>query len=302
MIDVSALLEREGGLLLARNHRPLKSSLSRWVQKGVLARPMRGVYAHPTLRFEDRVAAVDARIPGGVVSGEAAIALTLHPEKRPEVIEVCTPTHRMPQRGYRFIERKVPAEYVSNGVMHPVMCAVDKAKDDAGWIDELVRDYRVGPQRFAEALLATPCRAGNVARKKRVRRTRTRPYSELERLCHDEFDRHRIRGWVANKTVYCNGRRYELDIAFEKERLAIELDGYKYHSDPGAFEADRIRQNDLVSAGWTVIRLTWSMMCDTEYAINTVKSELQRLRRGQPKAAKLESASLRQLLRRLRFS
>jgi very-short-patch-repair endonuclease len=302
MIVVSALIEREGGLLLARNHRPLKSSLSRWVQKGILARPMRGVYAHPDLRFEDRIAAVGARIPGGVVSGEAAIALTMHPDKRPGIIEVCTPTHRMPQRGYRFVERRVPADFVLDGVMHPVMCALDRAKDDAEWIDELVRDHQVSPRRFAEALDATPCRAGNVARKRRIRRTMTRPYSALERRCHDELDRHRIKGWVANKTVYSNGRRYELDIAFEDEHFAIELDGYQYHSDLGAFEADRIRQNDLVLAGWTVIRFTWSMMDDSEYVVNTIRAELRRLRRDRHKVVASTATPIRQFLRRLRLS
>jgi very-short-patch-repair endonuclease len=36
----------------------------------------------------------------------------------------------------------------------------------------------------------------------------------------------------------------------------IELDGYRYHSDPEAFARDRSRQNRLLMAGYRVLRYT----------------------------------------------
>ncbi len=55
------------------------------------------------------------------------------------------------------------------------------------------------------------------------------------------------------------GRRLlgRVDFAFPELRLAIEVDGYAHHSSPEAFQRDRARQNDLVGAGWTVLRFTW---------------------------------------------
>ena len=56
-----------------------------------------------------------------------------------------------------------------------------------------------------------------------------------------------------------SGRRLlgRVDFAFPDRRLAIEVDGYEHHASLDAFQRDRARQNDLVAAGWTVLRFTW---------------------------------------------
>ena len=48
-----------------------------------------------------------------------------------------------------------------------------------------------------------------------------------------------------------------VDAAYPELRLAIEVDGYEFHSSPEAFQHDRTRQNHLVNLGWTVLRFTW---------------------------------------------
>ena len=53
---------------------------------------------------------------------------------------------------------------------------------------------------------------------------------------------------------------YYIDIAFPASRLAIEIDGREFHVDSVAFEKDRWRQNDLVNAGWRVLRFTARMV------------------------------------------
>ncbi len=55
------------------------------------------------------------------------------------------------------------------------------------------------------------------------------------------------------------GRRLlgRVDFALPDLRLAIEVDGYERHASLQAFQHDRARQNDLVAAGWTVLRFTW---------------------------------------------
>lgn len=45
-------------------------------------------------------------------------------------------------------------------------------------------------------------------------------------------------------------------------KLAIEVDGWEFHSGRSAFERDRWRQNDLVLAGWRVLRFTAAMIRD----------------------------------------
>lgn len=47
-----------------------------------------------------------------------------------------------------------------------------------------------------------------------------------------------------------------VDFAYRDRRLVIELDGFRYHSDPGSFVKDRVRQNRVVSAGYRMLRYT----------------------------------------------
>jgi hypothetical protein len=50
-----------------------------------------------------------------------------------------------------------------------------------------------------------------------------------------------------------------IDLAYPGLRLAIELDGWAEHGLRAAFDADRMRGNELVLAGWRLLRFTWSM-------------------------------------------
>ena len=53
---------------------------------------------------------------------------------------------------------------------------------------------------------------------------------------------------------------YELDAYWPDERFAVELDTYDYHGTPAAFEADRVRQEDLKLAGIEMVRITGTRM------------------------------------------
>ena len=61
---------------------------------------------------------------------------------------------------------------------------------------------------------------------------------------------------VLQHRVTVEGRTYFVDLAYPEQRLAIEVDGYAFHSDRTTFDRDRRRQNDLVNAGWIVLRFT----------------------------------------------
>jgi very-short-patch-repair endonuclease len=50
---------------------------------------------------------------------------------------------------------------------------------------------------------------------------------------------------------------FRIDFAFPHVLLAIEVDGYLAHASRAAFQADRERQNQLVAAGWAILRFTW---------------------------------------------
>ena len=49
-----------------------------------------------------------------------------------------------------------------------------------------------------------------------------------------------------------------VDFAYPDARVAIEADGYRYHSGRAAWQRDLRRRNTLTSRGWRVIHVTWS--------------------------------------------
>lgn len=59
---------------------------------------------------------------------------------------------------------------------------------------------------------------------------------------------------LPSMNIYVEG--HELDAYWPDERFAVELDTYDYHGTPSAFEADRIRQENLKLAGIEMVRIT----------------------------------------------
>ena len=281
MINIDELLARHGGLILARHNRGLKSSLSRWVRQGRLIRVMRGVYAHPKAGAEARIPAVLAAMPGAVIADESALARTFGSARPLGAIQVCTPTHRVPQRGFRFTQRTIPREHAPRGIMNPALAAVDVADRDPAWLDDLARRGKATPADYMRILDEFPSRVGNPTRRRNVARTSTNPWSMAERRTHDVFDDHKIRGWVANAPVHVGGRTYYIDMLFEGVKLAVEIDGREYHIGPQEFENDRERENALVADGWTVLHITWRMLERPDEVAALVKTVLARLRRSQ---------------------
>jgi len=53
---------------------------------------------------------------------------------------------------------------------------------------------------------------------------------------------------------------HEVDAVFVVERVIVELDGFEYHGDRGAFERDRDRDADTLAAGFVTVRITWERL------------------------------------------
>lgn len=51
--------------------------------------------------------------------------------------------------------------------------------------------------------------------------------------------------------------QYRLDFAYPLPKLAIEVDGYVWHSSPQHMQADNDRRNHLKTLGWHVLVYTW---------------------------------------------
>jgi very-short-patch-repair endonuclease len=75
-----------------------------------------------------------------------------------------------------------------------------------------------------------------------------------------QYDVHRPDGrWIAR-----------VDLALPELRIAIEYDGREVHDRPDVFVRDRRRQNDLVAAGWTVLRFSAADLRSPDLIVNAV--------------------------------
>lgn len=61
---------------------------------------------------------------------------------------------------------------------------------------------------------------------------------------------------VRQLSVRVGANTYRLDLAFEEERVAVELDGRAFHAERGQWERDIARDLALATAGWQTVRLS----------------------------------------------
>lgn len=70
-----------------------------------------------------------------------------------------------------------------------------------------------------------------------------------------------------------------LDAAYPDVLLAVEADGFRFHSSPEALQRDHRRQNQLVALGWTVLRFTsHDVRRRRPHLLHTVEDTYRRLR------------------------
>lgn len=118
---------------------------------------------------------------------------------------------------------------------------------------------------------------GSTTIRQLLARTGDGAQSELERLAVSLLRRAGITGFHPNLTVRLrDGTSAEIDIAFPDRRIAIELDGYAFHSGAEAFRKDVRRGNRLLADGWTVRRFTWDDLLDDPEGFVAVVVELLR--------------------------
>lgn len=76
-------------------------------------------------------------------------------------------------------------------------------------------------------------------------------------------------------------RRYTVDLLWAAGRLVVEVDGYRWHSDPAAFRHDRQRDYELIVSGYVVLRLPHDeVVADLESAVEKIRDVVAFRRRN----------------------
>jgi very-short-patch-repair endonuclease len=112
---------------------------------------------------------------------------------------------------------------------------------------------RVGLPALWRAHLRNKGRYGSPAARRLMQAASDGARSEAERLLVKLLRQARVTGWRTNYPV----GGYQVDVAFPTQRVAIEVDGWAFHSDQDDFQHDRERQNRIALLGWQVMRFTW---------------------------------------------
>lgn len=70
-----------------------------------------------------------------------------------------------------------------------------------------------------------------------------------------------------NVKLDVDGNRFEIDLLWQKQRLAVETDGEGTHGTRVAFQRDRKRDQILTAAGYRTARVTWRQVVDEPTAV-----------------------------------
>lgn len=178
-------------------------------------------------------------------------ACTRNPRPRPgyRVRRVVRPPEETTRRGLRIV---TPAEAVAAGYGR-----ID-ARDRAEVVFRAVRERLVTPRQLRSVLDASPRVPARTSLERRVAAAERGAHSALEEVARrsvfagDEFAE-----FERQHEVVIEGNRFVLDMFSRHARLAVELDGARYHATVDAWQHDINRDAWLAMVGISTVRLSY---------------------------------------------
>jgi very-short-patch-repair endonuclease len=251
-------------LAQARNAGLSHEAVRRRLRSGRWRRCARGVYF-----VDDRPFTDSARVRAAVWGyGEQAVATGLtaawwHALTRfpPDIVEVTVPrnSHGRSRDGCRVRRRDLhPSDIVVHRRIRAttlpltVLEAAVQRGGGAKLMDSALQ-HHVALTDLWRSHLRNKGRYGSPRARRLLQAASDGARSEAERLLVQLLREAHVTGWRTNHPV----GPYKVDVAFPKSKIAIEVDGWAFHSDQEAFQRDRKRQNHIALLGWQVLRFTW---------------------------------------------
>jgi len=286
---IAEVAGRQHGVISRAQMRDLglsDSAVSARVDSGYLRPLFRGTFAvgHNAINRRARMlAAALACGTGTVASHGSACELIGLWDVRPTLVDVIPPNWsgraiegirwhrvRLPEGGEVEVREGVPCT-------SPSRTLVDMA-GRCGWtflrrlveqaailglldVDEIDRILALGRRRGAPRLrtILSPWR-GTAERRPKLR-------SRLEARLLPRLISEGLPSPCCNVKLQVDGQWLEVDMLWEKQRLAIETDGEETHATPAAFQRDRWRDQLLVASGYRTARVTWIQVRDEPTAV-----------------------------------
>ncbi|GAA0923306.1 DUF559 domain-containing protein [Pseudonocardia zijingensis] len=287
--DLLALITRQDGLITtaqAVRHGLDESLLRRRARAQGWERVAPRVYLAAGHRLTARARIRAAALWGGelsTISGPAAAWWHGMPASAPDEIAVTVP-RRLGLRGFpgvrvRRRDLAAPDRVVLDGVWCTAvpLTALETAAalpDGSAFLDRVLQKH-IRFEQLYEAYCRNMGAYGAIRIGALLTAAADRADSAAERRLTAILRRAGFPGW--RRGVPFQG--WEIDIAFPEAMVAIEVDGWAYHSDVERFRTDRRKGNALVRAGWRLLRFTWHDLTDRpDYVAAEVRAALDAAR------------------------
>jgi very-short-patch-repair endonuclease len=247
-----------------------QDAIDRRIRSGRWLRCARSVYFVADRQFTDTArirAAVLTYGPHACASGIAAAWWHGLTKFAPSEVEVTVPRNsRLQQRpGTRLRRRDLdPRDIVERDGLRVTalsLTVIEAAVRRGGGpklMDGALQRHVELPQLW-RAHLRNKGRHGSPAARRLLRAAQDGARSDAERILVKLLRNTGFTGWTTNYPV----GGYKVDVTFVNEKVAIEVDGWAFHTDSEVFQVDRKRQNAIALLGWKVLRFTWLDL--TEY-------------------------------------
>jgi hypothetical protein len=240
------------------------------VKHGRLHRIHRGVYAvgrPPTTPLERAAAAVLACGDRAALSHGSAMTLWGFWKRWDQPFEVSLVGDRRP-RGIKIhrpagLLRRDIATQLGVRVTSPARTLLDAAPRMRGRsLTRAVNDGRRGNLitvgDLADVVARFPAHPGTPLLAPHAGVTHNPTRSDFE----DRFPAFCERFGLPTPEINATVAGFEVDAYFEEQRVIVELDGWDFHRDRGAFESDRERDAATLALGIATVRITWERFRD----------------------------------------
>ncbi|GAA1674745.1 hypothetical protein GCM10009745_17280 [Kribbella yunnanensis] len=255
-----------------------RRALARAVKSGDVVRLTRGVYGHPQLGADRSTALAHS----GVLSHtSAALAWRLPLLSAPPKPHVTLPTHRKARTGPPAVLHwtDLPASDLRRG-----LTSLERTVIDCARILPFGEALAVGDAALATGRLTSEelqmAAAGSHGRGRAnavamAAAADARSASFLESILRSLLLAAGIDDFEPQVVVTTAGRPARVDLGNRRLRIALEAEGYEFHGSAPKFADDCRRYDDLVAAGWLVLRFTYQQVLgDPAWVISTVRSAM----------------------------
>ena len=243
-------------------------AIRRRVDGGWLVRVHEGIYQIGVFGgpFASEMAGLLLCGPDSAVSHRSSMAV-FGVAPRPGLVEISTAAgvRRRAVRAHRVVKLHDDDVMLRSGlrVTTPARTLVDlAASTPPAELERLVEELQVqrlaAPAEILEAIRRGAGRPG-------VRKLRTVTAILDEPLFTRSEAERRLRALLRSAALpmpRTNVKRagWEVDAVWDRHRLVVEVDGYRYHRTRAKFERDRLKDGELLVAGYRVLRVTWRQL------------------------------------------